>query len=293
MRLKLYRAATVPEAMAMVRAELGSEALILGSRRVEDGVELTAALEPAEPAPPRAAEPPSFLDFHAVPRRLCAALSNANLATALDRTLRFGELPVTGRPLLMVGPPGSGKTLTVVRLLTRLVMAGVSPAVIAADGNKPGATEQLLAFTRLLDLPLKQASDPLALAKTRGRHSDGVPVLIDGPGTDPFQPEQADKLCVLIAASGARAVLVLPAGLDPAEASDLAQAYAAIGAEFLVATRLDVTRRLGGILAAADAGGLTLTEAGIGPGAADGLVPMTPAFLAARLQQTGTPRHVP
>ena len=81
--------------------------------------------------------------------------------------------------------------------------------------------------------------------------------------------------------------------LASATGSALAQAYAAPGADFLVSTRLDVTRRLGGILAAADAGGLTLTEAGIGPGAADGLVPLTPAFLAARLQQTGTPRHVP
>ena len=47
MRLKLYRAATLSQAMARVRAELGVEALILGSRRVGDGVELTAALEPA------------------------------------------------------------------------------------------------------------------------------------------------------------------------------------------------------------------------------------------------------
>jgi flagellar biosynthesis protein FlhF len=51
----------------------------------------------------------------------------------------------------------------------------------------------------------------------------------------------------------------------------------------LVATRLDVTRRLGAVLAAAHAGGLALSEAGIGPGAADGLVPMTPGLLAERL----------
>jgi flagellar biosynthesis protein FlhF len=40
---------------------------------------------------------------------------------------------------------------------------------------------------------------------------------------------------------------------------------------------------LGGIIAAATACRLPLTEAGIGPGAADGLVPFTPALLAARL----------
>ena len=45
-------------------------------------------------------------------------------------------------------------------------------------------------------------------------------------------------------------VLVLPAGLDVAEATDLALAYASAGAKLLVATRLDLAHRLGGILAA-------------------------------------------
>ena len=70
-------------------------------------------------------------------------------------------------------------------------------------------------------------------------------------------------------------------------AADLACAYAEAGASFLIATRLDVIRRLGGVLAAADAARLTLTEAGIGPGAADGLVPMTPDFLAEERETMG------
>ncbi len=57
MRLKLYRAASVPDAMARVRAELGPEALILGSRRVTGGVELTAALEAPDHRPPLPRQP--------------------------------------------------------------------------------------------------------------------------------------------------------------------------------------------------------------------------------------------
>jgi flagellar biosynthesis protein FlhF len=49
-----------------------------------------------------------------------------------------------------------------------------------------------------------------------------------------------------------------------------------------VVTRLDVARRIGCVLSAARAG-LALVEAGIGPGAADGLVPLTADFLARRL----------
>jgi len=48
MRLRLFRAATTPDALARVRKELGPDALILSTRRVTDGVEITAALEPLQ-----------------------------------------------------------------------------------------------------------------------------------------------------------------------------------------------------------------------------------------------------
>jgi flagellar biosynthesis protein FlhF len=293
MRLKLYRAATVPEAMALVRAELGAEALILGTRRVADGVEITAALEPREtkPLPPHGRGHAAALVYHAVPDRLRGVLSFGDFATALAGALPFGTLPIGDAPLLLTGPPGAGKTLTAVRLATRMVLKGQKPMVVAADGNKAGATEQLLAFTRLLGLPMTIAGDPPMLARALAQRRENTPVLIDAPGSDPFDPDQSDALRALISAAGARVAVVLPAGLDPAEAADTAGAYADAGAEFLIATRLDVARRLGGIVAAAETTRLILTEAGIGPGAADGLVPMTPEFLAARLLQIGKPRH--
>jgi hypothetical protein len=57
--------------------------------------------------------------------------------------------------------------------------------------------------------------------------------------------------------------LVLPAGLDAEEAAETARAFQLLGCRHLVPTRLDAARRLGGVLAAADAG-LAFTEAGIG-----------------------------
>jgi flagellar biosynthesis protein FlhF len=158
--------------------------------------------------------------------------------------------------------------------------------VVTADGKRAGATEQLAAFTRLLGIDLIVASHPVTLGRALARRQDAAPVLIDAPGCDPFDPAQVEELAALAATASAMIVLVLPGGMDPAEAADLAAAYAAAGASQLVATRLDLARRLGGILAAAAAGRLALTEAGIGAGAADGLVPLTPAFLAERLLQT-------
>ena len=295
MRLKLYRAAGVTEAMARVRAELGRDALILNTRKVPGGIELTAALEPEDdhPVPLPDPERQRVLRWHGVPDRLAEKLATGSLETALGRTLRFGALDFSSespQPLLLAGPPGAGKTLTVARLATRLVMAGAQPLIITTDGRRAGATEQLAAFTRLLGLTLIVASHPATLARALLRRVPGAPVLIDAPGTDPFDPTQNDEVAGLAVTANATTALVLPAGLDPAEAADLAAAFAAAGATLLVGTRLDLARRLGGLLAAAEAGKLTMTEAGIGPGAADGLEPLTPFLLADRLSRSGASR---
>jgi flagellar biosynthesis protein FlhF len=171
-----------------------------------------------------------------------------------------------------------------------MVMAGTTPLVIAADGCRAGATEQLAAFTRLLGLTLVVACHPVTLSRALARRQEGAPVLIDAPGCDPFDQAQRDELAGMAGAADAETVLVLAAGTDPSEAAEQAAAFAEAGASLLVATRLDVARRLGGVLAAAGAGPLAIAEAGVGPGAADGLTPLTPDFLAARLMQTGTPR---
>jgi flagellar biosynthesis protein FlhF len=285
MRLKLFRAPAMAQAMARVRAELGEDAMILATRRVGDGVEVTAALEPEDLTSPLELADPgrlAVLDFHGIPGALHAALRQGELATALANAIPFGTLPLGGSPLLLVGPPGAGKTLTVARLATRLVMSGVLPLVITADGKRAGATEQLAAFTKLLGISLIVACHPVTLGRALTRRQNAEPVMVDTPGCDAFDPAQMEELAALAATANAAMVLVLPAGLDPAEATDQARAYAAVGARLLVATRLDLVRRLGGILAAASVG-LALTETGIGPGAADGLLPITPAWLAARL----------
>ena len=294
MRMKLYRAPGMAEAMARVRAELGLDALILASRRVADGVEVTAGLEPEdEPAPLPDPARSKLLAWHGVPQALADRLGAGTLAAALARALPFAELSFDGeapQPLMLAGPPGAGKTLTVARLATRLVMAGSAPLVITTDGQRAGATEQLAAFTRLLGLTLIVASHPATLARALLRRQPGCPVLVDAPGTDPFDTAQRDEIAGLAATAGARTALVLPAGVDPAESAELAEAFAEAGATLLVATRLDLARRLGGVLAASDAGKLTMLEAGIGPGAADGLTALTPALLAERLERTGPTR---
>jgi flagellar biosynthesis protein FlhF len=294
MRLRVFRARRMAEAMAQLRAELGDEAVILGSRRVADGVEVTAALDPAEPLliPPCLPEvPPAWpigdLGRHNLPPALAAALSagpQAGLAARLAGRLAFRPLPPgRPRPLALVGPPGAGKTLTCAKLAARQVRGGVRPLVISTDHARAGAAEQIAAFTRLLGLMLALAETPGTLAKARAHAAPDQPVLVDTEGCDPFDDAQARALLALLRSIEAEVVLVLPAGLDPGEAAELARGFALLGARHLLPTRLDQARRMGGVLAAAAAAGLALAEAGTGPGAADGLTAVTPDWLAERL----------
>jgi flagellar biosynthesis protein FlhF len=289
MRLKLYRASRMADAMARVRRELGADALILASRQVGDQVELTVAVEAEDEIAPPPLDPPhaGVLRFHAAPAGLLEGAGAEDLVARLTARLGFAALPLSGGdpPLLMLGPPGGGKTLTVARLAARLVLQGIAPLVITSDGRRAGAIEQLAAFTRVLNLNLVVANHPVTLGRALARRPDGAPVLIDAPGLDLYDPVQHEEARALIATAAAVPVAVLPAGLDPTEAADLARAHAALGATMMIATKLDLARRLGSVLSAAGAGPLALTEGGIGPGVAEGLVPLTPALLASRLRQ--------
>lgn len=292
MRLKIFRAASMAAAMDQLREELGAEAVILGTRRVGKGVEVTAALELEEPflIPPVAgagtvlASPTGPLAFHNMPPALTATLGAGPLETTLAEAIGFAPLPeAEDRPLMFVGPPGAGKTLTCAKLAARMVLRGAHPVMVTADGQRAGAAAQLAAFTSVLGLTLAVAPSPASLGKALSRRARGQPVLVDTAGCDPFDPPQAVALRNLATVAGADLALVLPAGLDAAEAADIARAFAALGARHLVPTRLDSARRLGAVLAAAQAGPLLLTEAGIGPEVVDGLEPLSPARLAARL----------
>ncbi|MFM7692148.1 MAG: GTPase, partial [Alphaproteobacteria bacterium] len=280
----------IAEAMAQIRAELGADAIILEQHRTRHGVEVTAALEPDEPLliqPLTAATPfaaPGPLDFHNIPQELLQLLARTPLEQSLAEALSFAPLPSgRERPLLLCGPPGAGKTLTTAKLAARMVLAGTPPLVITTDGQRAGAVEQLAAFTRVMGVTLAVAPTQAMLAKALTHRNPGQPVLIDTAGCNPFNGDQARQLHQLVIQAGADMALVLPAGLDAAEAGDLARAFAALGARHLLPTRLDAARRLGSVLMAAKAGPLSLTEAGIGPEVADGLETLTPEGLASRL----------
>ena len=83
-----------------------------------------------------------------------------------------------------------------------------------------------------------------------------------------------------IDAADAEPVFVLAAGGDPAEAAEAAEAFAALGARRMIVTQVDLARRLGGILAAADTASLAFAGISISPFVAQGVGSLNPVSLA-------------
>ncbi|HEY7599448.1 MAG TPA: hypothetical protein VH741_05940 [Candidatus Limnocylindrales bacterium] len=306
MRLRTVTAPDARQAMARLRALLGADAIIVATQQVDGGVRITGAVESDEvdlgallatpqtsPCVDRLARvaahhelPPGVRD------RLLAALREpgstdpvAALGHALHQLYRFAPLPQPAR-LLLSGPPGAGKTASVAKLAARAVLGGRTVAVLSTDVARAGGIEQLRALLAPLQLEPQAAPEPRRLERLIADAGAEL-VLIDSPGINPFRPADLGRLSQELEVSGALPVLVLDAGTGGADSADMAQTFAALGSRWLFATKLDVARRLGGVLAAADAG-LALAEAGIGPTIGCGLGALSPAGLA-RLLVRGAP----
>ena len=74
-------------------------------------------------------------------------------------------------------------------------------------------------------------------------------------------------------------LLVLPAGIDADESGEMARTFATIGARRIIPSRVEITRRLGGLISAAHHGGLAFADASNTPHVADGLLPLSPESL--------------
>ena len=310
MRLRTYSAKSTTEAMEKVRAELGDDAIIVANRRGPGGrgVQLTAAIDEKEedlnviasltendyPAPAEIADAArAALEFHGVPRnlvnRLITALNELEtddttvaLAGALDIGFKFEPLPVKRghKPLILIGPPGSGKTLCTAKLATRAKLSNQPLEVYSADSLRAGGRDQLEAFTNILGLNLITADSPSQLSQKLAGGENTALKIIDTPGINPYDDTEMEMLYDLVKSANVEPVVVLAAGGDALETAEIANGFAGLGAKRLLVTRLDVTRRLGGILAAADAAHLIFSEASATAQVAHGLSAFSPVALA-------------
>lgn len=305
MRLKTIHARNMQEAMELVREQMGAEAIIVATHEDEAtrGVRVTAASDAEDRHIPEEDRAITFetlqlvgnaLDDHGTPPDLtdrilnsvaAQAVSDAHmaLAGALEAVYEFMPLPDQGgqsRPLMLIGPPGGGKTSAVAKLAARSVLGGHSIQLITTDTIRARAAEQLEAYATRLGLTATVAPDPLALIEAVENSSPNDLIVIDSMGVNPYNAEDMDKLADFTSAIAVEPVLVLTAGRDAIEAIEISKAFVDIAPTRMLLTGLDMVRRLGSALAAVDGSGLAFSDVSPSPNIVNGLRPVNSVSLS-------------
>jgi flagellar biosynthesis protein FlhF len=304
MHLKTFTADSLPEAMQQVREYLGEDAVILSTENDPDGagVRVTAALEDGE-APESLFDGEESLeafnlvnealDYHRVPLALMDSLLSTvgkysglqprdALAKAIDAELSFAPLPrqATGYPLMLIGPPGAGKTATAAKLAAQVRVRGGKATLVTLDTGKAGSLAQITAFAEALGANLREAHDAASLKRAVGNCPNDHFVVIDTIGSGPYDRDCLAETSEWLRVSEAEGVLIMPAGGDSVETAEAALSYASLGLERMIATKMDSSRRIGGILSAVYTAGLTLMGVGTAPTIGAGLRAANPYQIA-------------
>lgn len=216
-----------------------------------------------------------------------------SLLAAIEHLFNFRPLPsgAHSNALMMVGAPGAGKTLISAKIAARGVMDGLNVGVISTDTIRAGGVEQLEAFTKLLGIDLIQANNPrdlpLILDELREENLDQI--IVDTSGFNPFDRDEMKAMAQLIGSAPVDPYLIMPAGGDAEESAEIAKACATIGVQGIIPTRVDIARRLGGVLSSAYQAGLPYADLSNTPKVADGLEAVTPQALSKLLMPSAYP----
>ncbi len=314
MRMKLFSAATMEEAMEQMRAELGSDAVILSTRNEPGNVEVRAAVERAPNA--RFATPvfsesrPHFdnttrerikdvMSWHGAPSGFTDIVTNAGLklmgatadpgpalAAGLEGVLSFSPVHSdTRKSILLVGAPGSGKTSTAAKLasVTRNSPLGLKAA--SADFDASGGHARLAAYVGRPDVGLFKSPEALQ-NHLAARTASERKLVIDGPAFNPVNPNEIARLRNLLYHVDVEPILVMSAEGHPEDLEDNARAFASVGVRRAILTKLDVVRRRGGAFAALSSSRLSIAQLSLTHSISNGLIPATPLRIARLLLET-------
>lgn len=217
--------------------------------------------------------------------------ANDSLNASLGHVFNFHPLPLKSprKAIMLIGAAGAGKTLITAKLAARATLSGLKATVITTDTVRAGGVEQLEAFTRLLQIPLQKARNSKELSAQLQLSSGSDLTLIDTGGANPFDVDDMQSLARLIEAGSIEPVLVMAAGGDPEESAEMARCFGVLGAQRLIPTRLDVARRVGGLISAASRASLSFADGSSTPMVAGGIAPMTSQLLTSLILTDARP----
>ncbi len=303
LHVKSFFAATVKEALEQGHAELGPDALLVNAREAPPEArhlglcEVVLGVGPTNDAEEKP-EPHSRVEEALVeaglphemareidqavrlspnrgpvvqmsPSSVASRWNTGNLASSAATALagRLKVCPGLGRVTALVGPPGSGKTTTLVKLaVVEGLRAGRSTRLISADTQRIGGSEQLRTFASILGVSFQAVESVSALAQAIDGNSSYDLVLIDAPGYGKVLQQElgGDLAAFLSCRQDIDTHLVLTASTQPAVLRKLVERHRAYGPSKLLFTRLDEADSLAALYSEAVQQQMPLSYFGLG-----------------------------
>jgi len=150
----------------------------------------------------------------------------------------------------LCGTTGVGKTTTVAKLAARFALQEhLNVALLTLDTYRIAATEQLRIYADIIGVPMKIASAPDQVADMLASFGRRDLILVDTAGSSQFNLEQLRDLQALLAATRPNETMLVMAANTPVEDLRVVAArFSALSPTSLIFTKLDETRRFGGML---------------------------------------------
>ena len=176
-----------------------------------------------------------------------------------DATL--GRSPAQPRIVALVGPPGSGKTTTLVKLAVNYGLAARRPVLLLSmDTYRVAAADQLRSYAAILGVGFQLLETVSALAQAIEENRGKELIFIDTPGLAYGDLEDSETLAHFLATRGdIDTHLVVPASMKAADLSRMVDAFEILRPRHLLFTKLDETGSYGPIFSEASRSGKSLS----------------------------------
>jgi flagellar biosynthesis protein FlhF len=189
----------------------------------------------------------------------------------------------TAQVVAFCGPPGAGKTTTLIKIAIRECLAQRQPVrILSVDPQRVAAHEKLRSFAAIIGVAFTAINSVPEFLAAMEECRNGSVVLVDTPGYSPAEMDGAKDIASCLSRLANKQIhLVLPASMKRADLMRNVRGYQAFEPDYLLFTKLDETASQGAILSAALEAGKPLSFFANGQNIPEDIEPAQAAVLLA------------